>query len=104
MRSCRAHDHSDHAVAEDGEDEDDDERADEAELFADDREDEVVVGLGQPGPFLTAGAQSHAEPASGGQGEQAVVGLPGLAHRVGGRLVGVAGEHRLDAVEAVLAS
>src|SRR5699024_9277254 len=97
-----AHDHPDHTVAQDGEDEDDDEAADQAELFADDGEDEVVVGLGQPGPLLPAGAESDPEPAAGGQGEQSVVGLPGLSHGVGRGLVGMAGEHGLDAFEAVL--
>ena len=50
------------------------ERADQPELLADDREDEVVVRLGQPAPLLPAGAEADAPPAAVGQGVEAVHG------------------------------
>ena len=41
------------------------ERADQAEFLADDREDEVAGGLGQPAPLILARAEPHAEEAAG---------------------------------------
>ena len=45
--------------AERGEQHEDGSDAEEAELLADDREDEVGVRLGQPAPLLAAGAQAR---------------------------------------------
>ena len=53
------------------------------ELLADDREDEVVVRLGQPLPLLPAGAEADAPPAAVGQGVEAVAGLEAGAVGVG---------------------
>ena len=50
--------------------------ADQAELLAEHREDEVGVGLGQLAPLLLAGADALAEPAAARQRVEAVGGLP----------------------------
>ena len=49
-------------------------RADEPELLADDREDVVVVGLGQPRPLRLRVAEADAEHAAGGERPHAVHG------------------------------
>jgi len=50
--------------------------ADQAELLADHREDEVGVRLGQVAPLLGGGTDALAEPAAAGQRVEAVRGLP----------------------------
>ena len=64
----------------------DHERARQAELLADDGEDEVVVGLREPLPLLLRGAEPDAPPAAVGERIHAVDRL--TAHAVG---VGLAG-------------
>ena len=57
---------------------DHDDRADEAELLADDREDEVVVGRGQPRPLRRRVAEPHAEDPAVRERERAVLDLPAV--------------------------
>ena len=84
-----------------GEEREDHQRARQAELLADDGEDEVVVGLGEPLPLLLGGAEPDAPPAAVGEGVHAVHRL--AAHAVG---VGLAGrvEEVGDAAHAVAAA
>ena len=72
------------------------ERAGQPELLADDREDEVVVRLRQPGPLLPAGAEPDPPPAAGGQRPQPVRGLP-----AGALVVAVAADPGVDPVHPV---
>ena len=81
MSSVREHD-PEQPDGEQREQREDGERADEPELLADDREDEVVVRLGQPRPLLPALPQAEAPPAAGGQRPERVQRLPAGALRV----------------------
>ena len=54
----------------------DDQRAEQAELLPDHREDEVGVRLGQGTPLLPAAAEAHAPPAAGAQRVLALGELP----------------------------
>src|SRR5205823_4032699 len=54
------------------------ERADEAELLADDGEDEVGVRLGEEKEFLPAVADAEAAQSAGADGDQALHGLESL--------------------------
>ena len=53
-----------------------DDGAEQPELLADDGEDEVVVGFGQPGPLGLRVAEADAEDAAGGERPPAVHRLP----------------------------
>ena len=53
--------------------------AEQPQLLADDREDEVVLGLGQIRVLLAGVTQAHAEKAPRGKGVQAVADLQGVA-------------------------
>ena len=73
-------------------------RADEAELLADDREDEVVVGGGQPRPLRRRVAEADAEHAAVRERERAVLGLPAVVDASSSRVQSV--EERHDAAHA----
>ena len=64
------------AIGHDHEQREHHDRTDEPELLADDREDEVVVGLGQPVPLRFRVAQPDAEQPAAGQCPGAVLHLP----------------------------
>ena len=67
-----------------------DEGAHEAELLADDREDEVAVRVRQVVPLLPAGAEADAEPSARSERDQPLDQLIPVAHPVGPRVqVGV---------------
>jgi hypothetical protein len=70
--------------------------ADEAQFLADDREDEVIVGVGQVVPLGGALAESVAEHPAVGQRE---LGLPRLV--AGSLSIGVGSQPRLNPVGAV---
>ena len=70
---------------------DDGERAEQAELLADDGEDEVGVGLGEEAPLGPALAESGAEQAAVGDAGLALHGLEAGVERVG---PGVAERHQ----------
>ena len=60
--------------------------ADEPELLADDRVDEVGVRLGQVEQLLHAGHQPAAEDAAGADGDQRLDDLEAVAERIGPRI------------------
>ena len=72
----------DAAVGQHAEQHDDQQRADQAELLADDRQDEVGVRVRQVGPLLPAGAEADAPPAAGGKRVQTLHRLPSGVLRV----------------------
>ena len=72
-------------------------RADQPELFADDRVDEVVVRLGQVEQLLHAAHQPAAEHAAGADGDHRLDHLPAVAERIGPRI-----EERRDPPPAVV--
>ncbi len=72
--------HPQPGIAEDAEQQDHEQAAEQAQLLADDREDEVGVrGRQQVGPFLPGRSQALAPPAARGQRVDPVNGLPAAA-------------------------
>ncbi len=79
--------------------------ADKAQFLAHDGEDKVVLGVGQPLVLLHAVADAHAEQTAGGDGVDALAGLPQHTGGIGGgqapdaaqtlRRITVAGGQRL---------
>ena len=82
--------------------------ADKAQFLAHDGEDKVVLGVGQPLVLLHAVADAHAEQTAGGDGVDALAGLPQHTGGIGGgqapdaaqtlRRITVAGGQRLDKI------
>ena len=84
------------AYEQDGEGQHDRERADQPGLLADDREDEVGVGLGQVEELLPRESQAHALDAAGAKGEQRLDRLVAAPLGVAPRIQ--RGDDALDAV------
>ena len=95
-------DHADHGEREQPEQAEDEQRADQAELLAEDREDEVVVRGRQVGPLLAALAEAEPAPAAAGQPPAAVQRL--VARRRGVALVREPGRDPVRAVGAASSS
>ena len=74
---------------------DDRDRAEEPQLLADDREDEVVVGVRQVAPLRPALPEARPEDPAVGEGVQGLAGLVGRTERVGVRGVEERGDPAL---------
>src|SRR5581483_3991336 len=77
---------ADPRVEQHAEGQENDQLADEPELLAEDREDEVRVRVRNVHPFLAARAESDAEPAAGPQGDQRLLQLVPRAQRIRARV------------------